>query len=96
MKLILENWRKFLKETIGDSENPESVIFDEEETEEGITLKLQLHPDDKVRIIGRSGQDDPPDTWNNASKVCIASRRDLERTGKILTNFDVPSIVSIT
>ena len=38
------------------SENPESVSIEEEITDEGITLRLLLHPDDKGRIIGKNGR----------------------------------------
>ena len=38
------------------SENPDSVSIEEENTEDGITLKLTLHPDDKGRIIGKNGR----------------------------------------
>ena len=35
---------------------PDSVNVEEEETEEGITLKLTVADDDKGRIIGKQGQ----------------------------------------
>ena len=38
------------------SENPDSVSIEEEDTEDGITLNLTLHPDDKGRIIGKNGR----------------------------------------
>ena len=39
------------------SEHPDSVSIEEEEdTEDGITLKLKLHPEDKGRIIGKNGR----------------------------------------
>jgi predicted RNA-binding protein YlqC (UPF0109 family) len=35
---------------------PDAVNVDEEESEEGITLKLHVADDDKGRIIGKQGQ----------------------------------------
>ena len=35
---------------------PDEVKIEEETTEEGITLKLQVADDDKGRIIGKQGQ----------------------------------------
>jgi predicted RNA-binding protein YlqC (UPF0109 family) len=35
---------------------PDAVNVDEEENEEGITLKLTVADDDKGRIIGKQGQ----------------------------------------
>ncbi len=35
---------------------PEDVVITEEETEEGLTLKLQVNDEDKGRIIGRQGR----------------------------------------
>ena len=35
---------------------PDAVNVDEEESEEGITLKLTVADDDKGRIIGKQGQ----------------------------------------
>ena len=35
---------------------PDAVKVEEEESEEGITLKLQVADDDKGRIIGKQGQ----------------------------------------
>jgi predicted RNA-binding protein YlqC (UPF0109 family) len=35
---------------------PDAVNVDEEENEEGITLKLHVADDDKGRIIGKQGQ----------------------------------------
>ena len=35
---------------------PDSVNVEEEESEEGITLKLTVADDDKGRIIGKQGQ----------------------------------------
>ena len=35
---------------------PDEVKVEEEETEEGITLKLQVADDDKGRIIGKQGR----------------------------------------
>ena len=35
---------------------PDAVQVEEETTEEGITLKLQVADDDKGRIIGKQGQ----------------------------------------
>jgi len=35
---------------------PDQVVVEEEETEEGITLKLQVADDDKGRIIGKQGR----------------------------------------
>jgi predicted RNA-binding protein YlqC (UPF0109 family) len=35
---------------------PDAVNIEEEETEEGITLKLHVADDDKGRIIGKQGQ----------------------------------------
>lgn len=35
---------------------PDEVVVEEETTEEGITLKLQVADEDKGRIIGKQGQ----------------------------------------
>ncbi|MBA7481306.1 hypothetical protein ES707_16776 [subsurface metagenome] len=35
---------------------PDDVVVTEEETEEGITLKLQVADDDKGRVIGKQGR----------------------------------------
>ena len=35
---------------------PDDVVITEEETEEGITLKLQVNDEDKGRIIGKQGR----------------------------------------
>ncbi len=35
---------------------PDDVVVEEETTEEGITLKLQVADEDKGRIIGKQGQ----------------------------------------
>ena len=35
---------------------PDEVVVTEEETEQGITLKLQVADDDKGRIIGKQGR----------------------------------------
>ncbi len=35
---------------------PDEVVVTEEETEEGITLKLQVADDDKGRVIGKQGR----------------------------------------
>jgi hypothetical protein len=35
---------------------PDDVVVTEEETEEGITIKLQVADDDKGRVIGKQGR----------------------------------------
>ncbi len=35
---------------------PDDVVVTEEETEEGVTLKLQVADDDKGRVIGKQGR----------------------------------------
>jgi len=35
---------------------PDEVVVTQEETEEGITLKLQVADDDKGRVIGKQGR----------------------------------------
>jgi len=35
---------------------PDEVVVTEEESEEGITLKLQVADDDKGRVIGKQGR----------------------------------------
>ena len=35
---------------------PDDVVVTEEETEQGITLKLQVADDDKGRVIGKQGR----------------------------------------
>ncbi len=35
---------------------PDDVVVTEEESEEGITLKLQVADDDKGRVIGKQGR----------------------------------------
>ena len=35
---------------------PDDVVVTEEETEEGMTLKLQVADDDKGRVIGKQGR----------------------------------------
>jgi predicted RNA-binding protein YlqC (UPF0109 family) len=35
---------------------PDDVVITEEETENGLTLKLQVNDEDKGRIIGRQGR----------------------------------------
>ncbi|MFC1860040.1 KH domain-containing protein [Chloroflexota bacterium] len=35
---------------------PDEVVVTEEETEQGITLKLQVADDDKGRVIGKQGR----------------------------------------
>ena len=35
---------------------PDDVVITEEETEEGLTLKLQVNDEDKGRIIGKQGR----------------------------------------
>ena len=35
---------------------PEQVVVTEEQTEQGITLKLQVADDDKGRVIGKQGR----------------------------------------
>ncbi|MFC2015082.1 KH domain-containing protein [Chloroflexota bacterium] len=35
---------------------PDDVVVTEEETEQGITLKLQVAEDDKGRVIGKQGR----------------------------------------
>ena len=35
---------------------PDDVVVTEEETEEGLTLKLQVADDDKGRVIGKQGR----------------------------------------
>ncbi|HUU08528.1 MAG TPA: KH domain-containing protein [Dehalococcoidales bacterium] len=35
---------------------PDDVVITEEETEDGLTLKLQVNDEDKGRIIGRQGR----------------------------------------
>ena len=35
---------------------PDAVVIEEETTDEGITLKLQVADEDKGRIIGKQGQ----------------------------------------
>ena len=35
---------------------PDDVVVTEEESEEGITLKLQVNDEDKGRIIGKQGR----------------------------------------
>ena len=35
---------------------PDDVVVTEEETEEGISLKLQVADDDKGRVIGKQGR----------------------------------------
>ena len=35
---------------------PDDVVVTEEESEEGVTLKLQVADDDKGRVIGRQGR----------------------------------------
>lgn len=36
--------------------SPDDVVVTEEETEQGITLKLQVADDDKGRVIGKQGR----------------------------------------
>ena len=36
--------------------SPDDVVVTEEETEHGITLKLQVADDDKGRVIGKQGR----------------------------------------
>ena len=36
--------------------SPDAVVVTEEESEEGITLKLQVADEDKGRIIGKQGR----------------------------------------
>ncbi len=36
--------------------SPDDVVVTEEETKQGITLKLQVADDDKGRVIGRQGR----------------------------------------
>ncbi len=36
--------------------SPDAVVVTEEETEQGITLKLQVADDDKGRVIGKQGR----------------------------------------
>jgi predicted RNA-binding protein YlqC (UPF0109 family) len=50
---------KELVEYIGRAiaSNPDDVKVTEEETEEGyILIKLEVHPDDKGKVIGRQGR----------------------------------------
>ena len=35
---------------------PDDVVVTEEETEEGLTIKLQVADDDKGRVIGKQGR----------------------------------------
>ena len=35
---------------------PDDVVITEEETEDGLTLKLQVNDEDKGRIIGKQGR----------------------------------------
>ena len=35
---------------------PDDVVVTEEETEEGLTLKLQVNEEDKGRVIGKQGR----------------------------------------
>ena len=35
---------------------PDDVVVTEEETEEGLTFKLQVNEEDKGRVIGKQGQ----------------------------------------
>ena len=57
MKKLGED-RKELVEYIAKSivNVPEDVVITEEETEEGLTLKLQVNDEDKGRISGRQGR----------------------------------------
>ena len=50
MKELVE----FIAKSLADA--PDSVKVTEEETEEGITLKLEVAEEDKGRIIGKQGR----------------------------------------